>query len=191
MIITITRECGCRGDEIGRQLASRCDMTFMAKREILTAAREIGLYDRYPMFFGEMAADDMMGTISEEFVGRIHEIPNKVLGEIIGEKDCVIVGRAAFAAFRDRSDVLNVFLCGDRVKRIEHIASKHEISMREAERIVDDTDERRQRYNNYYSGMDWERASNYDICIDVTKLDNSEAEEIILKYAKMMKGLRR
>ena len=55
MIITIGRECGCNADEIGRMLAGKYGIFCYTKAELIQLAKEKGVYEKYPFFFGEMA----------------------------------------------------------------------------------------------------------------------------------------
>lgn len=55
MIITIGRECGCDGDEVAARLASKYGIACYTKKEIIRLAKEKGVYDKYPFFFGEKA----------------------------------------------------------------------------------------------------------------------------------------
>ena len=65
MIITIGRECGCDGDEVAARLASKYGIACYTKKEIIRLAKEKGVYDKYPFFFGEKAIDSMMQSVSE------------------------------------------------------------------------------------------------------------------------------
>ena len=187
MIITIGRECGCAGDEIGLKLAEMYDLKFMAKLEITTLAKEKGIYDEYPMFFGEEPMDQLVSSISEDNKDKIHETPYKVLSQLIDD-NCVIVGRASRIAYEDKENAVNVFLCGDMDSRISRIAKKHGVSEHKAKVIVDETDVRRRDYNNYYSYNNWDNASSYDICINMTRSGVDGAVELIASYIKLRFG---
>lgn len=187
MIITIGRECGCAGDEIGLKLAEMFNLEFMAKLEITALAKEKGIYDEYPMFFGEEPMDQLVSSISEENKEKIHKIPYKVLSQLIDDK-CVIVGRASRVAYEGVENVVNVFLCGDRKSRIDRIVKKHDVSEHKAKKIVDATDLRRRDYNNYYSYNNWDNASSYDICINMTRTGIDGAVELIASYIKLRYG---
>ena len=69
MIITIARQCGCMGDQIGKALAEKYFIPFYDKDAVCRLAKEKGLYEKYPYFYGEMPldmmlyADTMAGTL--------------------------------------------------------------------------------------------------------------------------------
>ena len=65
MIITIGRECGCNADEIGRMLAGKYGIFCYTKAELIQLAKEKGVYEKYPFFFGEMPVDMMISPMAE------------------------------------------------------------------------------------------------------------------------------
>ena len=92
MLITIARKCGCRGDEIGNALAEKYGIPFYNKEKSLQLARENGLAEKYPDFYGEIPMNTLLYTISEE--ERISaQTPKKALSNLLGEKDCIVLGR--------------------------------------------------------------------------------------------------
>ena len=64
MIITIARQCGCMGDEIGQRLADEYGLTFYNKEHIVKLAKEKGIYDKFPYFFSEIPVNALMHSIS-------------------------------------------------------------------------------------------------------------------------------
>ena len=78
----------------------------------------------------------------------------KALYPIIGDGDCVIIGRGANYAFSDRPDKVSVFLSGDKAERIKHIADVHNISERKAKVVVNETDSRRAEFHKYCSDQE-------------------------------------
>ena len=63
MIITIARQCGCHGDEIGLKLAKEYGLSFYNKEHIIKLAKEKGIYDKFPYFFSEIPVNALMHTI--------------------------------------------------------------------------------------------------------------------------------
>jgi hypothetical protein len=99
MIITIGRECGCDGDEVAARLASKYGIACYTKKEIIRLAKEKGVYDKYPFFFGEKAIDSMMQSVSDDFVVKRRKTPEDVLERLLDGQDGVVVGRASDFAF--------------------------------------------------------------------------------------------
>lgn len=184
MIITIARQCGCMGDQIGKALAEKYFIPFYDKDAVCRLAKEKGLYEKYPYFYGEMPLDMLLyaDTMAGDDTTDNGKTPRKAMADIIGNENCVVVGRCGNNAFRHREDVISVFLTGNKEKRVELIEKKHNISPKKAAKIVEDTDLRRRSYHNYYTGEEWGNAEYYDICIDVSKVGEDGALRLIEAY---------
>lgn len=170
MLITIGRECGCGADEIGKILSDKYGIPFYAKSELVKYAKEKGIYEKYPYFFGEVPTDFFMSSLDENVMERVRNTPNEALGKLIQDKDCIIIGRTSNFVFRDKDDSVRIFLCANVKYRIAQIAMKHNMSMDKARKLVEETDERRKRYHQYYTGEEWGYAGNYDLTMDVSEL---------------------
>ena len=147
-------------------------------------SKEKGLYEKYPYFYGEMPLDMMLyaDTMAGDDTTDNGKTPRKAMADIIGNENCVVVGRCGNNAFRHREDVISVFLTGNKEKRVELIEKKHNVSPKKAAKIVEDTDLRRRSYHNYYTGEEWGNAEYYDICIDVSKVGEDGALRLIEAY---------
>ena len=170
MLITIGRECGCGADEIGKILSDKYGIPFYAKSELVKYAKEKGIYEKYPYFFGEVPTDFFMSSLDENVMERVRNTRKEALGKLIQDKDCIIIGRTSNFVFRDKDDSVRIFLCANLNYRIAQIAMKHNLSMDKARKLVEETDERRKRYHQYYTGEEWGYAGNYNLTMDVSEL---------------------
>lgn len=186
MIITIGRECGCKGDTIGRALAKKFNIPFYDKSGIKELAKKSGAYDRYPNFFAEKPVNSLIYSIALEESVDTYDTPKKAFDMLFGEEDFIVIGRASNVAFKDKKDVIRLFISGERKKRVRYIQKKHAISERKAEKLVSETDERRSNYQSFYTGRDWGYSENYDLCLDVTKLGVEGVVAMVELYAKRM-----
>ena len=88
MIITIARQCGCMGDQIGKALAEKYFIPFYDKDAVCRLAKEKGLYEKYPYFYGEMPLDMMLyaDTMAGDDTSDNGKTPRKAMemGEIEG-----------------------------------------------------------------------------------------------------------
>lgn len=186
MIITIARQCGCHGDEIGLKLAKEYGLSFYNKEHIIKLAKEKGIYDKFPYFFSEIPVNALMHTISDDEGDILLSESRKALYPLIGDENCVIIGRCANYAFSDRQDKISIFLNGDKSDRIRHIAKKHDFSEKKAKAVVDETDSRRREFHKYCSNQEWGNAAFYDLCIDETKAGVDGTVDVIKKYIEIM-----
>lgn len=188
MIITIARQCGCEGDEVGRKLSEIYGIPCYSKKELIELAKEKKVYDKYPFYFGERKVDDMMSMVADDMNLKVRETPKKVLSALFGDQPCIVIGRASDYAYKEHPDAVRIFLCGDKKTRIEKIAKKHQVSESKAKMIVDDTDRRRKQYHNYYSGETWGLADNYDLCLDECKLGIDGVAAVVSAYIGQING---
>ena len=138
MKITIARECGCYGDEVGQVLADRLNVPLYNKKTLTELAKKKGILEHYPDYFGENPAGTLLAVIAEDDGedSVVHRTPRKVLDELIGETSCILIGRAGNYAYRKENDVVRVFLSGDRESRIHHLMEKHKVKRHEAEHCI-------------------------------------------------------
>ena len=183
MIITIARQCGCNGDEIGRALAEKYNLKLFDKRTISKIAKEKGYYEKYPDFYGETPMDMLMHSISvSEEDSLLYSVPVKALKNVIDEDNFIIIGRCGNYVYGSDDKCVSIFLSGSKKVREENIAKKHGISIRKAHNTVLQTDERRSKYHGYYTGKEWGMAENYDLCINVDSLKSDELMKVIDSY---------
>ena len=191
MIITVARQCGCEGDQIGKALAEKYGIPYYDKAAIKDMAKQKGLYEKYPGFYGEVPADTLLYTISKtEDPGSSYKVPEKALSGIVGDDDFVLLGRCGNYAFRGHENLVSIFLKGDIKKREENAAAEYHVPARKSHNLVKEMDQRRRTYHKYYTNEIWGMADNYDLCIDVTELGVQGAVEMVSTYIDMLDAQR-
>ena len=101
---------------------------------------------------------------------------------------CVLIGRCADYALKDRDDVINLFMTAPLENRIERVARRNGITRDEAKERIKRTDKSRASYYNYYSSKDWGDAKSYDLCIDSSLLGIEGTVELLEKLVTL-KGI--
>ena len=189
MIITIGRECGCDGDEVAVKLAEIFNIPVYGRDKLLSLAREKGIYEKYPYFFSEIPQDELSGYAEKDKFNSLFKEPHKAFVDLFGDNvpDCVIIGRCSNYAFRDRDDVINVFLSGDKELRIKRMAEKHDMDEKKAKDILEKTDSRRRVYHRYYTGEIWGNAKCYDLCIDERRIGIDNTVKMIVEFVELVK----
>ena len=191
MIITVARQCGCEGDQIGKALAEKYGIPYYDKAAIKDMAKQKGLYEKYPGFYGEVPADTLLYTISKtEDPGSSYKVPEKALSGIVGDDDFVLLGRCGNYAFRGHENLVSIFLKGDIKKREENAAAEYHVPARKSHNLVKEMDQRRRTYHKYYTTEVWGMADNYDLCIDVTELGVQGAVEMVSTYIDLLDAQR-
>lgn len=191
MIITIARQCGCGALEVGNILARRYGIPLYTRNSLREAARMKGMLSQMEDFFEERPVDELMSSITFSFErDGVQEKFCKVFRDVVGEEDCIVIGRCGNFIFKDRKDLVSVFLHGNERMRIEHIINSEGLSRPEAENFVRGTDDQRVSYHKFYTGLTWGNAPDYDICLDVCRLGAEKTAALIEEYSEAVKDLR-
>lgn len=186
MIITIARQCGCGAVRVGKLLAEHYGIPFYTRKNLLEMANQKDVLDEMEAFFDERPADELLFAISSfgENQRLLTERPLQTLADMIGEENCIIIGRCGNYIFRERKDLVSVFLRGDRHDRVEDIQMEQNLSWDEAEEFVDHADECRVAYHKYYTGLTWGNANDYDLCLNCSRLGVERTADMIEMYVK-------
>lgn len=202
-VITISREFGSGGREIGQTLAERLGIDFYDKELISLAAKESGVD---PILFeriDEHAANSLLYSLSmgmfnlgqtgfstrdqisvnDQLYLLQHEIIKK-----LAEKPCVIVGRCADYVLKDRDNCINIFIHADIDYRIKRAVKIHELPEAKAENIVRKTDKTRSNYYQFYTEHKWGLAENYHLSINSSKLAKEQILDVLTNYVSIMEN---
>lgn len=196
-IITIGRQFGTGGHEIGQKLAAKFGIECYDKELIKRAAKESGLCpeilehnDERPTnsFLYNLVMDTYsFGITNNNYVDmplshKVFLAQFDTIKNIANEGPCVIVGRCADYALMDYEHVLNLFIYGEMDKRIERIMEKYSVSAKEARDMILKKDKQRASYYNYYSTKKWGKAETYDLCVDSTVLGRDGTVELLYQF---------
>lgn len=183
MIITIARQCGCDALQVGEILAKHYGIPLYTRKSLMEAAKAKGVFSQMRDFFEERPVDEFMSAITFSFERpAVAEKFSRAFTDIIGNEDCIIIGRCGNFIFKDREDLVSVFLHGRVDERIRHIANKDDMSMSAAEEFVHKTDDCRIAYHKFYTGLTWGNAPEYDLCIDCCRLGAGGTAQLIEDY---------
>ena len=184
-IITISRQYGSGGREIGRRLAEELNIPFY-DNELLELAEESSELDksffenRESVGVGSLLYDLVAGVRNEFSVNdKVFLEQSAVIREISQNGACVIVGRCADYVLKDRKNVLNVFIHADLEIRKHRVAHVYKEADEKALEQIDKIDKKRSAYYNYYSHQMFGDANNYNICLDSGMLGIDSCVDII------------
>ncbi len=200
-VVTIARQYGSGGREVGQKLAELTGYAFYDKDLITMAAQKSGLNHAVLDAADEKAANSLLYTLAMGSASYHHGLNNlhvplndklfTVQSEIIRElaqedKGAIIVGRCADYVLADHPKVLSVFISADFDKRVESIMHQQNLTENQARELVIKTDKRRSNYYNYYTGGKWARLENYDLIISTDKTGIDGAAQLIRMYMDLM-----
>ncbi len=196
-VITIGRQFGSGGREIGEKVASYFGIKCYDKELLSRAAKESGFceemiqnHDERPTnsFLYNLVMDTYsFGYNSSSLVDM--PISHKVflaqfdtIKKIAAEGPCVLVGRCADYALAENTNCLHLFIFGDEETKVKRIMEKYDLSENKAKDMILKKDKQRQSYYNYYSTKKWGRAESYDLCINSSVLGVDGTVKLIIQY---------
>lgn len=205
-VITIGRQFGSAGREIGEKLAAYFGIKCYDKELLSRAAKESGFceemlenHDERPTnsFLYNLVMDTYsFGYNASSFVDM--PISQKVflaqfdtIKKIASEGPCVIVGRCADYALSDFENSMHLFIYADEETRIKRISKKYDVSEAKARDMIVKKDKQRQSYYNYYSSKKWGRADSYDLCINSSVLGVDGTVRLISQYIEDFEARRK
>ncbi len=197
-IITITRQFGSGGHDIGEALANRLGIPFYDKELISLAAKESGICPEVFEAVDEKATNSLLYSLSvglynynSGFSSAINEMPvndrlyilqHRIIKELADKENFVVVGRCADYILKEKSNVVKVFVYADLEKRVNRAIERNDIEIDRAKQAVIKADKNRANYYSFYSGKKWGQPENYDLCINSTNISTEQAVDLILSY---------
>ena len=198
LIITIGRQSGSGGKEIGQKIAERLGVKCYDKELLAMAAKESGLceelfetHDEKPTksFLYSLVMDSYsFGYTSSGYMDM--PINHKVflaqfdtIKALADKESCVIVGRCADYALEGYPNMVSVFITGDDDAKIKRLAERNNETEAKAKEVKMETDKERASYYNYYSSKKWGDVRSYDLCINSSVLGIDGTVNMILDFA--------
>ena len=190
LIITVGREYGSSGREIGKILSAQLQIPFYDKEKLLSIAKQTADYEEVREFYEEKPMNSFLAAIEEnEEEKAIARKPFRRIRMLMGEEGGVIIGRCGNCIFRNYENALSVFIHASQEVRIQRIAQMEQISLREAKRRMKETDEDRAVFHCNYTGETWGGAKGYELCLDSGILGVQGCADMILKYLQWKKEM--
>lgn len=195
-IITIGREFGSGGRELGRRLAENLGIEYYDKEILTLIAKQTSLAEEYVRSIVDRQPHNLMPiTIGRSFAyvenyafkqaQSVYQAQSEIIREMAKKSDCVIIGRGADHILRDM-DPVRLFVHADLESRVKRsLARQNEdegFTEKQMIRKVRRVDKERAKYYEFYSGLKWGDRRNYDMCINTT---NTEIKRIAAALTKL------
>ncbi|MDE6608547.1 MAG: cytidylate kinase family protein [Lachnospiraceae bacterium] len=188
VIITIAREHGSSGKQIGKLIAEKLGIPFYYKEMTALAAQESGLDKE---FISDLNANSptLMHDLylSTNVVQQAVIAQEKVIRKIADSGSCVIVGRAADYVLRDYSDVIRIFIYAPKKYKIKRVMEIYGDSKEAAEKNIRRSDEARAAYYKNISGNTWGDRKNYELLVD-SSTGTEACADVIYNYIRAMQN---
>lgn len=199
-IITIARQFGSGGREIGQAIAKEFSIPFYDKELISLAAKESGIDPDVFKNVDEKATNSLLYSLSMGLYSfgngfsvmgdlpvndKLYLLQHKIIKEIASKGPCVIVGRCADYILKDFDNCVKLFIHADQEYRKNRAISIHNVDPKRVEQIISKTDKTRANYYSFYSGLKWGFADNYDLSINSAKLGTDKIVKLISEYVEL------
>lgn len=199
-IITIGRQYGSGGRELGQILAEKLGFDFYDEELVTMAAEKNNMHKDILKAVDEKATKSLLYTLVTGSDLRFmhsplqYEMPindklfitqSEIIKGLAQKGSCVIVGRCADYVLRDCPEhCLHLFVYADKEKRIDRISTKYDLPPDKAKDRINKIEKSRKSYYNYYSNREWGNISNYDMCINTGVLGLEKSAELLCEFVK-------
>lgn len=184
-IITISREFGSGGRELGKRLADALGFAYYDREIVSSIAEKCNLDEGYvenvlrkgltinvPVTFGHTFYFYSDPTSENEL--KVLNTQQQIIKELALRGDCVMVGRSS-GIILEKYNPLRLFVYADmewKVKRCRERASADEhLTDRELEKKICQIDAGRARHQKLLTDRKWGDREGYDLCINTTSLE--------------------
>ncbi len=197
-IITISRQTGSGGREIGKGLADAFAIPFYDRVLIAMASEKSGMNEQIVENLDEKAANRFLyavpsglPTLGQAAATGMYTMPlsdtvflteYEIIRKLAEKGPCVFVGRCSDYVLKDVENHVSIFLHADKDFRAERIAQREEIEIKEAHSRIHRYDKERKRYHDYYAANTWGNAEFYDLTLNTGVIGIERAIEVISSY---------
>ena len=193
-IITIGREFGAGGRELGRRLARELGIAFYDRDIILRTAKasahltpeQVRQWDeKVPMEFG--FTQSLFNFYSRPLSEELWNAQVKAIRELANKESCVIVGRNADYILKEYDHCLRVFVHADRSWRLLRIRKEMpDVPLSVLESDMDTADRARRAYCEKMTGRTYGDSRNYDLTLCISSLGFEKAYQLLKEAAEIV-----
>ncbi len=196
MIITIGRQFGSGGRELGKVLSQKLGIPFYDKELLHQAAHEAGINpeffvqsdERMPSFFGVPMpfATSVIPWQTSSYTmcdNPLYQAQSQFIHSLAEKGPCIIVGRTADYVLRDIPGVVNVFVCASLSDRADRIMRRCECDNKvKAIKLAEKIDKLRASYYNFYTDKRWGDPASYDITFNSSAMSIDSISDVLIEY---------
>ena len=191
-VITVSRQYGCGGRELAEILAKKLNVKLYDRQIVHIAAAKLGINDLSEQDLLELENPlTLTFTPFHSFGTRMGESSRgmflseaSVVRKLANDGACVILGRCADYVLEDMPNHFSIFVCADdeyREKRGKEVYEGKTL------KELNEENEKRARYYNYYTGKKWGEASNYDLIVNTSNAPLDKIDDDLIEYINTVK----
>lgn len=195
-IVTISRQYGSGGRDVGRLVAEQLGVPCYDKELVFKIAEKSGFdvsfiqengeyaFSRSSLLF-DLSVHGGMPAGSLSVYDQLYIAQHNIITELAEKESFVIVGRCADYILKDRTDCLHTFIHASVPFRARRIVEEYGEKTDNPEKVLRDRDSRRQAYYRHYTGKVWGAMKNYHICLDSSRLGVERCAKFIAEMAQI------
>ena len=193
-VVTIGREFGSGGREIGESIAEKLNFTFYSEKLVSKASEVTGIDEsifrevderQKKSFWYMFAMTNILPDGTEESLAtlptneKLFIEQTKVIEDLAEKENCVIVGRCSNYILKDLPNALHIFIYSNPNSKLRRTMERQNMSEHEAKKLIHKIEKERRTYYNYYTEYTWGDSQGYDICLDSSRLSEEEIVDIV------------
>lgn len=197
-IITIGREFGSGGRELGKRLAENLGIAYYDNEIVDAIVKHSNLAEEYVnQILENRIVRYFPITVSHTFANvdyshydienRVYSAQVKAIEELAEKSDCVVVGRCADFILRNKKPI-RLFVYADMEQKIARCREKNEedrsLTDKALKQKILGVDKGRARYYEFFTGNKWGDRKNYDICVNTTNISIKHLAESLAETIK-------
>lgn len=200
-VVTIGREFGSGGHEIGNLLAERLDIPLYDNNLVRMVAEKLDIREATAQAVDETTLNNFLtGFVlspieyakainNEEYTKplsqQVYELQSEIIRTLAHRGSCVMVGRCADFVLREEADCINVFICADMDDRVKRIAKRYDLSEKKAADKIKKIDRERRYYYESRTGLYWGDIDSHQMLLNVSRLGIDRAVDILEAIYKL------
>lgn len=201
-IITIGREFGSGGHEVGRRLAAELGLKLYDKELLKMVAEQSNICEQVLQDYDEKPTNSLLYSIVMDVYPSMNYVGNTLSQQVyqaqyetirrIGEKGgCVIVGRAADYILRENPHMTSVFIHSSMAYRLQRVMEYEHIDEAKAKDMIVRADKKRASYYNFQTEKKWGMSSTYNLSLDTSDIGIDGCVKVIEQYLEIKGTARR
>lgn len=194
-IITIGRQFGSGGHEIGNRLAERLDIPLYDRNLLQMAAKELGISSEtaeavdetilgkflsaYVVSMGDYTSYMSAEESTEPLSDQLFRAQSEIIRKLAERSPCIIVGRCADYILDGDYNCINAFICASREDRIRRIMKIYNLSEKQAWDKIRKTDKDRRLYYEAHTGRAWGSIESHQMLFNISLLDLNDVVDVL------------
>lgn len=196
MMITISREFGSGGHEIGEKLSKRLQIPYYDQQIREEAKKNLNMSEYDLAQNEESGRKSLLYTIAngmslsmgdqyrEDPVQKLFEEERRIIREHAKEGSCIVIGRCADVILKDYPNCINFFIQARMVKRIERIMERYQLLPAQAREMIVKTDKKRAAFYHQFGKGDWGDRMAYHLVVDSGEMGITATVDLLECYVK-------